>query len=137
MESKIPLPTDNIYKFYAMFGLLLLITSILGTIWVGTSTNEKLHYLVKEYESIPGTEEVKEKTGIGKFIEARIKAQVKNKQTYIYGLSGTTTIAILLMFYGFRQWHTKIQPKQDEYFDLQLQKLKREIESTENKTAQK
>ena len=134
MESKIPLPTDNIYKFYAIFGLLLLITSILGTIWVGTSTNEKLHSLVKEYESIPGTEEVREKTDLGKFIESRMKVQVKNKQTFNYGLTGTTAISILLMWYGFRQWHTKVQPKQDEYFDLQLKKLKLEIESSENET---
>ena len=28
MQSRIPLPTDNIYKFYALFGLLLLIASI-------------------------------------------------------------------------------------------------------------
>lgn len=28
MENKIPLPTDNIYKFYALFGLLLLVFTI-------------------------------------------------------------------------------------------------------------
>lgn len=27
MLSKIPLPTDNIYKFYALFGLLILLTT--------------------------------------------------------------------------------------------------------------
>ena len=30
MESKIPLPTDNIYKFYALFGLLLFIFAFGG-----------------------------------------------------------------------------------------------------------
>jgi hypothetical protein len=28
MENKIPIPTDNIFKFYALFGLLLCIFSI-------------------------------------------------------------------------------------------------------------
>ncbi len=42
---------------------------------------------------------------------------------FTYGLTGTATVAMLLMGYGFRQWHTMIQPKQDEYFNLQLQKL--------------
>jgi hypothetical protein len=132
MESKILLPTDNIFKFYALFGVLLLITSILGTIWVSTSTNEKLHALVKEYEALPGTKEEKDANVLGKIIESRISAQVGNKKTFLYGLGTISGISILLMWYGFRQWHTKIQPKQDEYFDLQLQKLRKEVESANN-----
>ena len=27
MEPRIPLPTDNIYKFYALFGLVVLLTT--------------------------------------------------------------------------------------------------------------
>lgn len=130
MESKIPLPTDNIYKFYALFGVMLLITSILGTILVSTSTNEKIHFLVSEYEAIPDTKKEREESDLAKVIESRLKVLAKNKEFYLQGLGGITAISLLLMFYGFRQWHTKIQPKQDEYFDLQLQKLRREIEDS-------
>jgi len=129
MESKIPLPTDNIYKFYALFGLMLLITSFLAIVFVSNSTNEKLHDLVKEYEAIPGLDEEKEETPLAKFIEKRIAVEVENKKTFILSLGTTSGIAVLFIWYGFRQWHTKIQPKQDEYFDLQLQKLKQEIEN--------
>ncbi len=127
MESKIPLPTDNIYKFYALFGLMLLITSILGVVWLSTSTNEKLYSLVKEYEAIPGTKEEKEKSDLAKVIEKRLEVQVSNKKLFLQGLGLTIGFAIMLSGYGFRQWHTKIQPKQDEYFELQLEKLRREV----------
>ena len=128
MESKIPLPTDNIYKFYALFGLMLLITSIVGIVWVGTSTNEKLYSLVKEYEAIPGTQEEKEKNDLAKVIEQLMVVQAESKKSSTIGLTVMAVIAALLMLYGFDRWHTKIQPKQDEYFELQLQKLRREVE---------
>lgn len=127
MESKIPLPTDNIYKFYALFGLMLLITCIIGVVLVSTSTNDKLHSLVKEYESIPGTKEEKENSDLAKVIEKRLEIQVSNKKLFLRGLGASIGFAIMLSGYGFRQWHTKIQPKQDEYFELQLEKLRREV----------
>jgi uncharacterized Tic20 family protein len=130
MESKIPLPTDNIFKFYALFGVLLLITSIMGTIWVSTSTNEKLHSLVKEYELISGSKEEKEQSNLAKVIEIRMKVQTENKKNFTYSLAFISGLSFWLMLYGFRQWHTKIQPKQDEYFDLQLKKLRQEVEGS-------
>lgn len=131
MESKIPLPTDNIYKFYALFGLMLLITSILGVVWLGTSTNEKVHSLVKEYQAIPGTQEEKDNNEFAKLIEKRLEIQISNKQLFLRGFGVTIGIAIMLSWYGFRQWHTKIQPKQDEYFELQLEKLRSEVEGSD------
>ena len=129
MESKIPLPTDNIYKFYAMFGILLLITSILGIIWVSSDANEKLHTLAKEYEDIPGNYSEKDKTAISKIIKDH--AQFKKDITLIsvFGLGLTTSFSLMFIGYGFRQWHTKIQPKQDEYFELQLKKLRNEVKN--------
>lgn len=129
MESKIPLPTDNIYKFYALFGLLLFISSSLSVIWVVNTTNENVHRFIQEYETIPGNEAAKEKSSLGKFIESRVDGQISDRDFFNKVLGGTIGISILVMFYGFRQWHTKIQPKQDEYFDLQLEKLKLEIEN--------
>ena len=130
MEPRIPLPTDNIYKFYALFGLLLIITSVLGTILVSTSSNDKIQELVKEYEGI--AEEKKKESVLAKVIEKRIDVQAKNKQFFLNSLAVTAGVSILLMFYGFWQWHTKIQPKQDEYFNLQMQKLRKELENSEN-----
>ena len=52
MESNIPLPTDNIYKFYALFGLLLFVFSIGSTLYVGRTANEIIFQTYLEEESI-------------------------------------------------------------------------------------
>lgn len=59
MESKIPLPTDNIFKFYALFGVLILIASIVSVVWINNSTNERIHSLIREYESLPQVEKAR------------------------------------------------------------------------------
>ncbi len=129
MESKIPLPTDNIYKFYALFGLLLFITSGLTVVWNSTTTNKTIHSLVKEYEELPGSTEEKEQSTLGKIIEVRIDVAMQDRKFFNIVLGAICGGALCLLFYGLKEWHTKIQPKQDEYFELQLAKLKKEIES--------
>jgi site-specific recombinase len=132
MESKIPLPTDNIYKFYALFGLLLLITSIFATLYSNTATNEKLHSLVKEYTEISSQVANEDQKALVEVIEKRIGNQISNKKFYTSSLGFIAGVAILLMFYGFKKWHKEIQPKQDEYFELQLKKLRAEVSKLES-----
>jgi hypothetical protein len=33
-------------------------------------------------------------------------------------------------FWGFKRWFQKVQPKQDELLDLQIEKMKREIQGS-------
>lgn len=40
MDSKFPLPTDNIYKFMALFGLVIMITSVSLLIYTQTKANQ-------------------------------------------------------------------------------------------------
>jgi Flp pilus assembly protein TadB len=132
MESRIPLPTDNIYKFYALFGLFLLITSIFGTLYSNSSTNEKIHSLVKEYTEVSIQAVNEDQKALVEIIEKRIGNQVSNKKFYTLSLGFIAGVAILLMFYGFKKWHQDIQPKQDEYLDLQLEKLRAEVKKIDD-----
>jgi hypothetical protein len=127
MESKIPLPTDNIYKFYALFGLLLFITAVVGVVVVNTSAAEKIHLLVKEYQEIGGDAASKESNPLAKIIEKRLDVTVKNKEFFYQALGVLIAFAMYLMFYGFVQWHKKIQPRQDELLDLQIERLRLEV----------
>ncbi len=52
MENRIPLPTDNIFKFYAMFGLLLVIFGIGSILFVSRSTNDLVFEVAVEYETL-------------------------------------------------------------------------------------
>lgn len=131
MESKIPLPTDNIYKFYALFGLLLCITSILGSIYVGKATNERIHQLVKEHDVISQTISQEDESASSKVINELLKVETENKKFFIKALGYILGVSIFLMVIGFGMWHYKIQPKQDKYFDLQLRKLEIEVKRLE------
>ncbi len=129
MESKIPLPTDSIYKFYALFGLLLFISSMASALYVSRSTNELLFVSAIEYETLaaiknPAPVEVAKKIGINK----RVEIALTDRKFLIYLIGVIAGGAIIFMIYGFRKWHRIIQPIQDEISRLQLEKLKFEIQ---------
>lgn len=85
MESRIPIPTDNIYKFYAFFGLLVVISSMLAVVYVSSSTNKNVYELVKEYEKL-NKSGGNEKSQLVKILEKRIEIAGKNKKFYEYVL---------------------------------------------------
>jgi len=121
MESKIPLPTDNIYKFYALFSLLLFVFSIGGVIYLSNSTNAvvfenwvEVETLRAEKELSPGRKARKEA------LEKQIEIAVDNKKTGIQALGGLSAFAICLMVFGFSVWQKKIQPVSDETASTQL-----------------
>ena len=52
MLNRVPLPTDNIFKFYALFGLLLVMFGIGSTLYVSKSTNDLVFGIAVEYETL-------------------------------------------------------------------------------------
>ena len=130
MESKIPLPTDNIYKFYALCGLLLFITGVASVVYMQKTTNALLFDAIVAYEELdnkehPSATEIKKK----EVLERQMKIAVSDKDFFTNALGCLLGISICLMGIGFWRWHTVIQPKQDELIDLQIQKAKQDISS--------
>lgn len=128
MKSNIPLPTDNIYKFYALFGLLLLIFSAGSTLYVSHSTNDLIFSSYIEYETFnaiekPTAVEIAKRKGT----EKRVEIALSDKEFFLRALGSLFAVAIIAMVYGFTKWHREIQPVQDETARLQLEKLKLEI----------
>ena len=64
-------------------------------------------------------------------LEKKMEIARDNKNFYIWASGGLAGIAICLMLYGFRKWHTKIQPMQDELMQLQLRKSRAEVHKLE------
>lgn len=132
MESKIPLPTDNIYKFYALFGLLLFITGIASLVYTQKTTNALLFDAIVTYEELdkkehPSAVEVKKK----ELLQRQMEIAVADKDLFTKALGGLIGIAICLMSVGFWRWHTVVQPKQDELLDLQIQKAKHDLQESQ------
>lgn len=130
MESRIPVPTDNVYKFYALFSLLVLVFSMGAILYVNQSTNNLLLSSSVELATLkvlpgqPPALVAAKKT----VIEKRAALAVADKDFFVVALGGFSAIAICGLYYGFQKWHRDIQPVIDETAILQLEIAKLQLE---------
>jgi hypothetical protein len=129
MESRIPLPTDNIYKFYALFGLLLLIFGLSATIYTTKSTNEFMVTAVVDLEELKSIvlPSIRE-TARRQILQRQIEVAKSDKEFFRWASSGVGGIGLALMIFGFKKWHVEVQPTLDEIAQLQLLKLRYEVD---------
>ena len=122
MESKIPLPTDNIYKFVSLFSLVLLIFSF-GMIFYASSTSNAVvfeHWV--ELETLQAQEKLSvEQASRLRSLERKVELAVENKKTYTQLAAGGSMVGILGVFLGFGYWHKRIQPLADQMAVAQLE----------------
>ena len=121
MESRIPVPTDNIFKFYALFGLLLFVFACGSMVYVTQSTNELVFTSYVELETL---KEQKVPSGPVKakieMLERLLEIGLQNKNLYRYFVAVFSGIGFWLSLYGFWRWHHRIQPVIDEMQQVQL-----------------
>lgn len=130
MESRIPLPTDNIFKFYALFGLLLFVFGAGALIYVTKSTNAFMAEALVELETLkshpePTATEQARRT----VLERQVEIEKSDKTTFTRASNILIVIATSFMGYGFWKWHTAVQRIQDRIVRLQLEKLELEVEA--------
>jgi len=136
MESKIPLPTDNIYKFYALFSLLLLIFSLGGVLYVQQSANEQVIAILPDLEVLKEAKELSAKDEITKqILERKLEVVASDRKFFSTVLGGSLALAITGIVYGFRRWHTVIQPLQDEHAKIQLEISRLQLEKLKAESA--
>jgi hypothetical protein len=129
MESRIPLPTDNIYKFYALFGLLLLIFGLSATIYTTKSTNEFMSAAIVDLEELKSiAAPTAREDARRQILQRQMEVAKSDKEFFKWGSGGVGGVGLALMIFGFGKWHKEIQPTLDEIAQLQLIKLRREVE---------
>ncbi|PSV88263.1 hypothetical protein [Photobacterium leiognathi] len=134
LSSSANIPTDNIYKFLTLFGLVLVIFGF----YIFTSTNDNFNNkyidsliskskleLIKD----PNSYELKQIEAL----EKKIELLVADKPFYIRFSTIITAFGTFFMVYGFKKWYFDLQPKLDELLDLQLKKAKAEVKEIQNK----
>lgn len=137
MESRIPIPTDNIYKFYALFSLVLLVFCAGALIYLNSSTNEaNLEYLIeietlKSVDNMSSLEELKLEV-----LNRLYDVSNSNKEYFLKILSVLMAISLFGISIGFWRWHTVIQPRQDELFDIKLKIEKYQLEKITSEVLQ-
>lgn len=128
MDSRIPLPTDNIYKFYALFGFVLLISSMAAFLYLHKTTNELIFEAAIAVEELEAKESPnKVDTKRREMMEKRVAVAVKDRDSFNCVLQVVLSASLVLMGFGFWEWHFVVQPKQDKLLDLQIQKAEEEL----------
>jgi hypothetical protein len=128
MQSTVPIATDHIYKFYALFGLSLFISAgltlaYLHVHFVNLLYQESVDLQVLEAKSDLSQEEKIRKDNLVAKIGHDKSLQLMHPKI----LGNIAGIGLILIVYGFYKWHVKIQPKHDMLVDLQIEKIKFEI----------
>ena len=131
MEPRIPLPTDNVYKFYALFGLVVLLTTAI----MFFIRHE--HYNSIAFDIYVPLEILKEKAGLTVeenkklfLLKNRSENNLSNKNFELGVYFVFFFLGCGVTIYGFYHWHTRIQPLQDKLLKLQIQKAERDLRPT-------
>jgi hypothetical protein len=130
MDSKIPLPTDNIYKFYALFGLTLLFACVYAFVQLYNTYSTQATKRYIELQTLSAiAKPTAEQTAKLTIIKNQELIAASDKAFFLKALGLIIGAALILLIYGFYQWHRKIQPLQDQMISMQLEKLNLEIEA--------
>ena len=128
MRSSVPVPTDNIYKFYSLFGLLIMLSSIFAFVSVYNKYTDRAFDRYVELEVLNSLKQLDPKQIATKAaLEKQREIDKDNKKFFQIILGYFMGISIVLMSIGFYRWHSKIQPRQDQLLDRQISKLDLEI----------
>lgn len=138
MKTPLSLPTDNLHKFRSIFGLVLLLGSLLLAYNATHDTLQKLRFYgfkIKEAEGrLLGVS--KEDFDAGNWVDFQkmeINSQVKEFYYYSFRVQLLVTTLMFFsgihqIFFGFRLWKKNVQDYQDEYLKFEVQKIKLECE---------
>jgi len=128
MDSKIPVPTDNIFKFYALFSLLLFVFSLGSTLYVNRTTNEQFVSLIVDLEILKAEKAPSLPQQLHKAIlERQLEVVKSDKKFFQWSLAALAMLGMCGMTYGFKKWHTEIQPVLDEAARVQLEIAKLQL----------
>jgi hypothetical protein len=128
VQPKTTIPTDNIYKFYALTGLLSTITLIVLFFQLTEEYNSRVFDRYVKASVLEGIRvpTLEQKVTL-QVIDRQSDLDASNKQFYSITLGVLIGWSLLAMIIGFWQWHTKIQPLHNEINRHELIKLKHEI----------
>jgi hypothetical protein len=128
MESKIPLPTDNIYKFIALFSLILFISGFGTVIYATNATNAMAfeHWVEVETLRALETPTLEQATRL-QALEKKIEVAVDDKDAYRSLAIFMIAAGTVGMVFGFGYWHLRIQPRVDQMAATQLEIAKLQL----------
>ncbi|MEZ5529881.1 MAG: hypothetical protein R3E57_08100 [Porticoccaceae bacterium] len=133
MDSKIPIPTDNIYKFLATFGLVLIVSSLTLLIYTYQATNDVVFKNASAiYDLDVSNRSNEDKERRAKLLNREIEIAITNRNIGKWFFSGLCSLGFLICIVGFERWFKHVQPEHDRSIKLQNQKLELELAALNN-----
>ena len=135
MIPNLPIATDNIYKFACLFGLAVIVASMLSFVNVYSSTLDKKVQLSETIILIEAKgNPTKAEEDTLELNRKLLEVAKSNERFAQIVISTTFSIGLLLSIYGARRWRMKIQVRDDLLAALQIEKLQMEITKLELET---
>ncbi|OCH01841.1 hypothetical protein A6D98_02990 [Aliivibrio fischeri] len=129
-SSSANLPTDNVYKFLAIFGLLLVFFG--GYIFNSSlnSFNEQYIKLILEKSELEGIKTLNDHVEMEKKVVDKKIELLKSNKPFHSNFSGFLVVfGFVTMLFGFHRWFFYLQPKLNQLLELEIEKSKLEIEA--------
>ncbi|MBN2729937.1 MAG: hypothetical protein JXR53_12000 [Bacteroidales bacterium] len=129
MNEKMIMPTDSLYKFYAIFGLSLIIFCLGALVYNNNMRNARIIEAqmkradLEERSTLNSADSLKLRT-----LKMDVEITVSNDNFYTIALGVILSIGIMVAIYGFNKWQVKIQNIEDEMKVYQLKKIKNDID---------
>lgn len=124
MQPNVPVPTDNLYKFMALFGLVLIISAVFTAAYVHVNVNNKHFSYVDVYYG-PSERDEADEAEFKRHIESQVDELKSSTTIAMYGVGAAIGLGGWLCFWGFHRWSI-IQPLHDELLELQVAKARKE-----------
>ncbi|SFW17971.1 hypothetical protein SAMN03159511_1137 [Pseudomonas sp. NFACC19-2] len=122
MENRIPLPTDSLYKFVALFSMSLVIGAFYLTFYASDSSNAVIYDNWSELASLESLKEPNaEQAARKQLLEKRIEVAVEDRKTFVNLAVFLAVIGTLGVYIGFAFWIRKQQKVADQMAQNQLE----------------
>lgn len=135
MQPSLPIPTDNIYKFSCLFGLVLIVSAVIAFASVYSSSLERKIVYVQAVIALESkAERTKQEEENLKLNRLLIDVTKQNEDLANIFLGIIIALGLCLSGSGAMQWHRTIQRRDDQLAELQIQKLQAEIAKIQSET---
>lgn len=128
MTPSLSVPTDNIYKFASLFGLALIIVSVLFfvttyTSALGTKTRHSELIIALNSKDIRS----KHEEDLLQWNQQLLNIAIANEKAANYAVGAICGLGIVVGVWGLVRWRYTVQKRDDRLADLQLRKLELEV----------
>jgi positive regulator of sigma E activity len=128
MTPSLSVPTDNIYKFACLFGLALILVSAFSFVTTYTTNlDRKVRYSEVVISLDSKSPRSKNEDDLLELNKKLLEVTNSNEKTANIAIGFVFFLGAALSFLGASSWYIKVQQRDDQLVNLQMQKLEAEI----------